>query len=148
MLTMAIIRWAPRRSSVDLFDDFQRFWDDLVPSHWENRESMWQPRVDINETKDAVNVTAEVPGLTEKDIKITVKDNHLVISGEKKIEEEHKDDNYYCCERRYGKFERVFVVPTEVDPAKAEAKVKDGILKIKLPKTEKVKAKEISVKAE
>ena len=145
---MALVRWVPRRSIFDFSDDFQKMWDDFLPSRWEGREYMWQPRVDINETKEAINVNAEVPGLTEKDIKITLKDNHLVVSGEKKIEEEHKDDNYHCCERRYGKFERAFVLSTEVVADKTQAKVKDGILKIKLPKAEKVKAKEISIKAE
>ena len=86
--------------------------------------------------------------MTEKDIKVSLKENHLVISGEKKVEEEHKEDEYHCCERRFGKFERAFMLPTDVVSDKVEAKVKDGILTITLPKAEKVKAKEIRVNAQ
>jgi len=145
---MAIVRWIPGRNVADFVDDFQRVWDDFAPSRWESREPIWHPRVDVNEKKDEIVVTAEVPGLTEKEIKITLKENHLTISGEKKIEEEHKDDEFHCCERRYGKFERSLMLPTEVMAEKADAKVKDGILKIRLPKAEKVKAKEITIKAQ
>lgn len=144
---MAIVRWVPSRSIWNFADDFQRMWDEFSPLRWQGRDFMWQPRVDVNETKDEIVVTAEVPGLTEKDIKITLKDNHLVISGEKKLEKEDKDENYYCCERRYGKFERAFALSTEVVAEKAKAKVKDGVLKIELPKAEKVKPKEIEIQA-
>ena len=143
---MAIVRWYPRRG-FDFSDEFQRMWDEFLPSQRGTKEAMWQPRVDINEIKDAIHVKAEVPGLTDKDVKITLKDNHLVISGEKQAEEVQEDENYHCCERRYGKFERAFVLSTEVVADKAEAKVKDGLLTIKLPKAEKVKAKEITIKA-
>ena len=143
---MAIVRWIPKRP-FDFSEEIQRMWEDFLPSQGTGRETMWQPRVDINETKDSILVNAELPGLTDKDVKITLKENHLVISGEKKGEEEHDEENYHCCERRYGKFERAFVLSTEVVAEKAEAKVKDGVLKIKLPKAEKVKAKEITIKA-
>lgn len=145
---MAIVRWTPRRHLFDLTEEMQRMWEDFFPTQGQEREMMWQPRVDMNQTKDDIIVTAEVPGLTEKEIKITLKENRLVISGEKKVEEEQKDEDFYCCERRYGKFERAFVLPTDVVSEKAEAKVKDGILRIKLPKAEKVKAKEITIKAQ
>ena len=144
---MSIIRWIPQRSLFDLSDEFNRIWNDFLPSHREGGEALWQPRVDINETKDEFTVTAELPGLTEKDVKITLKDNHLVISGEKKLEKENENDNYHVFERHYGKFERAFVLPTEVVADKVEAKVKNGVLNIKLPKSEKVKPKEILIKA-
>ena len=145
---MAIVRWAPRKNMTDFADEFQRMWDDFFPTRWETRETMWQPRVDVSEKKDNILVIVEVPGMTEKDVKVTLQDNHLVISGEKKLEEEHKEDEYHCCERRYGKFERAFMLPTEVVAEKVEAKVKDGILRITLPKAEKVKAKEITIKTQ
>jgi len=85
--------------------------------------------------------------MTEKDIKITLKENQLVISGEKKVEQENENETYHCCERSYGKFERAMLLPTEIDVNKVEAKVKDGILTIKLPKSEKVKPKEITITA-
>lgn len=145
---MAIIRWAPRKSFFDVADEFNKMWEENLQGRWADRERMWQPRVDIKDGQDAIQVTAEVPGLTQKDISISIRENHLIISGEKKSEMEHEDDSYHCCERRYGKFERAFVLPSEVDAEKAEAKVKDGILSVKLPKVEKVKAKEIKIKAE
>ena len=84
---MAIVRWVPRRSMMDWADELDKMWGEDMPSRWYDRESMWQPRVDINDSKDAVHVTAEIPGLTEKDISIKIKDNHLMISGEKKVDE-------------------------------------------------------------
>ena len=143
---MAIVRWIPRRSLFDYNNDVNRLWNDFLPVQNENREPMWQPRVDVNEKKDEFNVIVEVPGLTDKDIKISLKEDHLVISGEKKTEEQQEEDNYHCCERHYGKFERTFVLPAEVVANKIDAKVKDGLLTIKLPKAEKVKPKEIAIK--
>jgi len=144
---MSIVRWMPRRSLFDFSDEFQRIWSDFLPAQLEGDSTVWQPSVDIDETKDEYQVIAELPGLTEKDVKIMLKDKHLVISGEKKVEAEKNENDYHFSERCYGKFERAFVLPTEVVADKVEAKVKDGILKIILPKSEKVKPTEIAIKA-
>ena len=144
---MAIVRWIPKRSVFDLANEFDRFWEDFLPMQASGRDRMWNPRVDMKDKKDEFVVTAELPGLTEKDIKITLKENQLVISGEKKVEEETDNETYHCCERSYGKFERAILLPTEIDANKTEARVKDGVLMIKLPKAEKVKPKEITISA-
>jgi len=144
---MALVRWIPRRSIYDLANEFDRLWEDFLPAQNVTRDKMWNPRVDMKDKKDEFIITAEVPGMTENDIKITIKENQLVISGEKKVEEDHDEESYHCCERTYGKFERVLLLPTEINTEKAEAKVKDGILAIKLPKAEKVKPKEITISA-
>lgn len=108
-------------------------------------------RWDVAETDDAVKITADLPGLTEKEIDVSLADGVLTIKGERKNEEETEDKktHYHRVERSYGAFERAMSLPTDVDEAKIDAKFKNGVLEITLPKkTEaKKKAKKIQVKA-
>ncbi len=111
-------------------------------------ESAFYPMVDVYETNDAVVVEVEVPGMKKEDIKITVEDNVLRISGEKKLEREQKDRSYYVVERSYGTFERAFRLPEYVEPEKIKAKFENGILTITIPKKEEEKKKVIDVEIE
>ncbi len=106
------------------------------------------PALDITETDDAILVRAEVPGCKADDVDISVKGNILTISGEKKEEKEEKSKGYYHAERSYGSFRRDISLPTEVDPAKVEANCKDGILTVRMPKEERVKAVKVKVKGQ
>ena len=106
------------------------------------------PAVDVYETPDSVVVEVEVPGMKKDNIKITVEDNILRIQGEKKLEREDKDKNYYVVERSYGTFERAFRLPEYVDMEKIKAKFENGILTITLPKKEEEKKKVIDVEIE
>ncbi len=105
-------------------------------------------RVDTSEDDKAYHVTAELPGMTEKDVEVTFADNRLTISGEKKEEKEVKEENYHRRERHFGSFRRSFTLPAEVDEAKIAASFKDGVMTIDLPKsrTAQKKAKKITVK--
>jgi HSP20 family protein len=124
----------------DLFKDFFSDWDGPFWSR-----TRW-PVLDIAEDENEFTVKAEVPGCKAEDIDISVHGNTLTISGEKKQEKEEKGKGYRHTERSYGSFRRNLNLASEVDSNKVEATYKDGILSIKLPKTEKTKAVKIKVK--
>ena len=124
----------------DLFRGFFSDWDWPV---WSG--SRW-PAIDIAEKDNEFVVKAEVPGCKADDIDISVHGSTLTISGEKKAEEEKKEKGYYHVERSYGSFRRDFNLASDIDSEKIEATCKDGVLTIKLPKSEKAKAVKIKVK--
>lgn len=135
-----------------VFDDFFHGWD-LQPFRWGGGFDTFQgaaPKVDVSETDDFVRVEADVPGLDEKDIDVTLSNNVLTISGEKKEEREEKKKDFYRVERSYGSFKRAIPIRAEVDPAKIKATLKKGVLKIELPKTPAAKkdVKRITVSGE
>jgi HSP20 family protein len=148
---MAIVRWRPFRDMVSIQDEMNKLFDDflgrpLMRTEWS--EGVWNPSVDISETKDNVIIKAEMPGLNKEDVKISMQDNMLTLTGEKKQEKEEKETNYHRIERSYGAFSRSFSLPTSVKSDKIRATYKDGILSITLPKTEEVKPKEIPISIE
>ena len=102
----------------------------------------WLPAMEIADTKDAFVVTAELPGLEAKDVDLSIDEDVLTISGEKVEEKKEgkEDSQYYLWERRYGSFNRSFTMPSAVDASKVTADFVNGVLTIKLPKSEKVKA--------
>jgi len=106
------------------------------------------PSMDIFEAGGDVVVKAELPGMKKEDIEVTVTDSSITISGEKKKEDEVKKKNYYKYERSYGSFCRTFSLPTTVKTDKVKSTFKDGILEIRMPKTEEAKSKEVKVKIE
>ena len=127
---------AIRRDVSRLFDDvFSGF--SLWPSS-ERVESFGSfiPQVDMTEDEKSIRINAELPGLDEKDIEISVTDDALTIKGEKKEENEHEGEDVYCTERSYGSFTRVLPIPKHVILDKIEATFKKGVLNITLPKTE------------
>jgi HSP20 family protein len=95
----------------------------------------WSPRINVSETEKEIQVTAELPGIEEKDVEVTLDNGVLLIKGEKKAEKEEKNKNYHRVERSYGSFMRSFALPHEVEDDKAEAAFKNGVLTVKLPKT-------------
>jgi HSP20 family protein len=105
----------------------------------------WSPPVDVYETDDALVMKAELPGLSKDEIGIELKDNTLVIRGERKRQDEVKEDNYHRMERVYGAFQRSFLLPTTVDQEKVKASYKDGILELRLPKVAAAQPKRIAV---
>ena len=103
------------------------------------------PFVDIYEEGDTVIVKAEVPGLDKEEIEVSLTGNTLTLKGEKKKEEKIEEKDYYYCERSYGAFSRTVELPTEVQADKITASLKNGIIEIRLPKTEVAKKKEVKV---
>lgn len=150
--------WRPFRSfrqEMDrLFGDFERQWGwprstFSIEPFW-RREAAWAtaPAVDVTETDKAYELTAELPGLSEKDLDLKIANDVLTIKGEKQEEKEEKKKDYYLSERRCGTFERSFRLPEGVDTDKIEASFKNGVLKVMLPKTPEAQktAKKIDVK--
>ncbi len=105
------------------------------------------PAVDITEDDGAFRFTAELPGLTEKDVQVSLSGNTLVIKGEKRQEREEKDKGYHLSERSYGEFQRSFLLPDGVDGERIEASFANGVLSVTVPKTEGAASKTIEVKA-
>jgi HSP20 family protein len=147
----------PEQSENHAIDTFQQEMNQLfdrffgrsfgLSPFWSEAERMsFIPNVDVVETDDAVRVSAELPGLDQKDIEISLDNDLLVIRGEKKSESEHKGRTSYRAERRYGAFSRSVRLPAEVKTEKAEATFKNGVLTVTLPKTETTRAKRIAVK--
>jgi HSP20 family protein len=108
--------------------------------------SLEAPALDVYEHKDDLIVKAEIPGLTKDEIDITIDGNTLTIKGEKKKEEEVKEEDYYRCERTYGAFSRSVELPMAVQTDKVNASIKNGVLEIRLPKTEEAKKNVVKVK--
>jgi len=126
-----------------------RLFEDLVTSpRFEDSElvqSTWSPAVDIYETENELVLTAELPGVEEKDVEIKIEDNTLSLKGERKFEKETREENYHRIERAYGSFYRSFSLPNYVDQEKISAEYENGLLKIHMPKKAEVKPKKVKI---
>lgn len=107
--------------------------------------TQWAPRADILETKNAILIKTELPGMHEKDIHIELENGVLTIDGERKFEKETTDKDYRRVERSYGKFVRSFTLPTNITGDKITATYNNGLLEIELPKKEEAKPKTINI---
>ncbi len=108
-------------------------------------EQSWRPRTDIIEAEDHYHLSTDLPGIDPKDVKITVEEGRLTLSGERVFSEESQDTNWQRRERRYGKFERSFVLPDTIDQEAIKAEFKNGQLDITIPKLAKVQPKQIEI---
>ncbi|HVU01145.1 MAG TPA: HSP20 family small heat-shock protein [Polyangiaceae bacterium] len=115
--------------------------------HWLTREAGFSPAFEIKETKDAFEFRADVPGIDQKDIQVQMTDNRLVVRGKREAEKTDKGDTYYTYERTYGSFDRSFTVPEGVNADAIRADLKDGVLKVVLPKKPESKPREVPVKS-
>ena len=151
---MALIRWSPTRDLWDPFsnlaeiqDEMNRLFDtSLRRTGAAAFDGTFVPAVDVVEEKDNYLVRADLPGLSKEDVSVTLQDNYLTIKGEKKHETETKEANYYRKERVHGSFTRTIELPMSVDAKKIDAHFKDGVLQVRLPKSEEAKPKQIEVK--
>jgi HSP20 family protein len=133
---------------------FRREFDDLVERFFGRERMDWlssrsfSPAVDISETEHEILIKAELPGIDQKDLEVSLTGDALTIKGEKKEETEEKGGNVHRIERSYGSFSRSFTLPCEVKSEAVEAKFKDGVLSLKLPKCETAKKKSIAINVE
>ena len=142
--------WAPmmafRKEMDRLFEDF---FGRGLRSPFAFEPFAAYPEIDVVEDDKRIAITADVPGMSEKDIQIFLSGNTLTLKGEKKEEKEEKEENYIRMERRYGSFNRSVTLPEDILSEKAEADFKNGVLKIEIPKSEETasKRKRIPIKS-
>ena len=146
-----LIRWDPFKEMDELQSRFAKLFG-LTPARIGNGGeelmtiSEWAPSVDIIEDEKEYLVKADLPEVKKDEVKVTVENGVLTITGERKMEKEEKDKKYHRVERSYGNFLRSFTLPDGADGTKVNAEFKDGVLKVHLPKSEKAKPKAIEVK--
>ena len=133
-----------------LRQEMERFFDRFFEPRWDEVPALgeWTPRLDVSETKDALVVKAEIPGVEQKDINVSLQDQTLTIKGEKQQEKEEKDERWHRVERSYGSFLRAVRLPAAVDADRVTATFKNGVLTVTLPKTAAAKGTAIPVKAD
>ena len=119
--------------------------DDELDRLFESPMQAWAPALDVHEDKDGYTIRVELPGMKREDIEVSIQDNALIISGERKSEPTKEDVEVHRQERYFGKFSRALTLPTAVAGDKVKANYKDGILTVTLPKAEEAKPKQITV---
>jgi HSP20 family protein len=138
---LALRNWDPFAELARFEDDMKRF---MGPAG--KRGNVFSPAVDILEDKEAVILSMELPGMKSEDVHVQVEDGYLTIRGERKHEKETSEKNVHRLERSYGEFTRSFLLPENVKADAVVASLKDGVLKLQLPKTEQAKPKKVEIK--
>lgn len=146
----ALTPWNPFKEMEDLQSRLAKVFG-LAPPRTNGAEELmtvaeWTPSVDITEDDKEWLVKADLPEMKKEEVKVTVENGVLTISGERKLEKEEKNKKYHRIERSYGAFVRSFSVPDGTDSEKVNAEFKDGVLKVHLPKSEKAKPKALEIK--
>jgi HSP20 family protein len=144
-----LVKWNPSRNLFDVDNEFDR----MVRSFFNWDYPMQQapagsvaPRIDVEENENEYRLSAELPGMNRDDISVTLANNVLTLSGEKKAEREMNKNNCHCSERRYGKFSRSFNFSNDVLSDKITADFQNGVLYVTVPKAEEAKSKQIEIK--
>jgi HSP20 family protein len=142
-----ITRIDPFRELATLQDRFNSLFENFAEASGKEQlaQGTFIPPVDIYEDEHNLVLKLEVPGMNEEDLNVSLENNTLAVSGERKFEKEEKEENFHRIERRYGSFSRTFRLPNTVDPEKVEAAYDKGILKITLAKRAEAKPKQIKV---
>lgn len=147
---MNIVRYDPFRELRGLQDEMNRLFSSTFSRSSSDEQmygSAWNPSVDIFENKDNIVLEAELPGLKPEDVDISIENNVLTISGERKFEKKDEGDNFHRVERSYGSFTRSFTLPPTVNAEDATAEFENGILHLTLAKREEAKPRRIEIKA-
>ena len=138
----------PVRNLFNLHNEMGRVFGDLFAPHeggTETEETSWIPTVDISETGNGYEIRADLPGVSEDDVNVSVTDNVLTVRGEKQQEKETEGKNYHRVERRYGSFQRKFALPPEVETDDIKAEFSNGVLTLSIPKPEAAKPTEVPI---
>ncbi|HVN32481.1 MAG TPA: Hsp20/alpha crystallin family protein [Thermoanaerobaculaceae bacterium] len=147
-----IVRWDPFREVATLQDRmnhvFGELWGRTHRPDEDYISGSWMPAVDVRESGDALEISAELPGIDPKEVEVSVENGVLTLKGSRRFEKATEGETYHRVERAYGSFERSFSLPTNVDPEKVQAVYRHGVLHLTLPKREEAKPKAISIKVE
>ncbi|MFZ3065509.1 MAG: Hsp20/alpha crystallin family protein [Nitrospirota bacterium] len=146
---MSIKKWDPFRDLLSLQERMNKLFEESLLQTGKERQDIsiagWSPAMDVMESDEEIVLKAELPGIELKDVEVLIKDNILTLRGERKFEKEEKKENYHRIERPYGAFQRSFTLPYTVEQEKVKAKMKDGVLEVRLPKTKEEKSKKIEI---
>lgn len=138
----------PMRNLFSFHNEMGRIFGDLFDADengTDTEKTAWMPTVDISETENGFEIRAELPGVSETDVNVSVTDNRLTIKGEKRQAAETDGKNYHRVERRYGSFQRSFTLPRHVETDAIKAQFTDGVLTLEIPKPEAAKPTEIPI---
>jgi HSP20 family protein len=138
-----ITRIDPFRELANFFENFSEV--NTMSAKDELAAGTFVPPVDVYEDEHNLVLKLEIPGINEEDLKVSLENNTLTVTGERKFEKEEKEENFHRIERRYGSFTRTFRLPSTVDPEKVEAGYDKGILKLTLAKRAEAKPKQIKI---
>lgn len=145
---MALVKWEPIRELEDMLERYSGKLGWPRPGREDFTVAEWSPKVDIIETANEYIIKAELPEVNKEDVKISVENGELCISGERKQEKEEKGKKFHRIERVYGSFMRSFTLPSNADEANIKASFKDGMLNLTLPKSAQAKPRVTEVKVQ
>jgi HSP20 family protein len=146
---MTIVRWEPFRELSTLQNEMNRLFNTVFdapsPANGGSTLRRWMPAMDLVETDDHFVLRADLPGMSQDDVKIEFEDGTLTVSGERKAEHESKNEGYYRVERAFGSFSRSLTLPQGIDPEAVTANFENGVLEIRVPKPEERKPRRIEI---
>ena len=146
---MSLIKWDPFRDLLSLQERMNKLFEESLSRSGKDQEDLtvgrWSPAIDVMENEQEIVIKGELPGIELKNVEVLIKDNLLTLRGERKFEKEEEKENYHRIERAYGAFQRVFTLPASVEQDKVKAKMRDGILEIRLPKAKKELPKKVEI---
>ena len=143
---MALVRWDPARELDSLQGDMNRLFDRFFEGRGTNGASRrWIPAMDLVETEDALVLRGDLPGMSEDDVDIEIKDNVLTVSGERKAEHEEKSEGFHRVERAFGSFSRSLTLPRGIEAEKVEANFDNGVLEVRVPKPAEAKPTRVQI---
>lgn len=145
---MAIVRWDPFGDVASMQERINKIFDETARSESKRQYGDWQPAVDIYEWEHGIVILSEIPGVSEESVDIVLEEGLLTLKGEKKLPYDKDSDTFFRLERNFGKFSRTFSLPNSVDTNGIRASMKEGVLRIEIPKKEEVKPKVIKVTRE
>jgi HSP20 family protein len=144
---MTVVRWEPLRELGSLQNEMNRLFNTVFDTPQPAGSAMrrWMPAMDLVESDENFVLRADLPGLSEEDIKIEFEDGTLTVSGERKAEHESKSEGYYRVERAFGSFSRSLTLPQGIDPEAVTANFDRGVLEVRIPKPEQRKPRRIEI---
>jgi len=146
---MSLVRWDPFKNITTLQDRINRLFDDAFPRPAGEEEDLavcaWRPLVDIYETDEGIAIQVDLPGVQKEDVSVEVKNNLLIIQGQREVNLAVPEERYYRRERSCGTFQRSFSLRTAIAPESIKASFKNGVLTVKIPRPEEDKPKKVSV---
>ena len=150
---MNLVRWSPlgltpTRDFARMREDMDRFLDSFLTNSGRADQPLYVPPVELEETAEEFVARLDLPGISQKDVKVQMMGDSLTIRGERRVENQDKKGNVIRSERVYGTFERTFTLATPVHADKVRATYKDGVLEIRIPKAEEARVREIQVETE